>query len=292
MGVHKRKHLRVPRVGQANRSFLGNMAVVFFLLLLSAFMVFPLIYTISNAFKPFNELFLFPPQFFVRNPTFQNFIDLGNVIADSWVPFTRYLFNTVFITVVGTAGHILFSAMAAYAMANNKFAGSRFLFQVVVLSLMFSPAVTSVPMYIIMSRLHWIDSPLAVIVPAFCSSLGLYLLKQFMEGIPDSLLEAARIDGAGEVYVLFRIVMPNVRPAWLTLVILSVQNLWNVNSIFLMSEQNKTMSAALNQIVLGGIGRAGTAGAASLIMISVPIIVFVASQSNVIATMSTSGMKD
>lgn len=292
MSVHTRKRLRVPRVGQANRSFAGNMVVVFFLLLLSAFMVFPLIYTISNAFKPLSELFLFPPQFFVRNPTLQNFIDLGNVIADSWVPFSRYLFNTVFITVVGTGGHILFSAMAAYALANNKFAGSRFLFQVVVLSLMFSPAVTAVPMYIIMSRLHWIDSPLAVIVPAFCGSLGLYLLKQFMEGIPDSLLEAARMDGAGEIYVLFRIVMPNVRPAWLTLIILSVQSLWNVNSIFLISEQNKTMSAALNQIVLGGIGRAGTAGAASLIMISVPIIVFVASQSNVIATMSASGMKD
>ncbi len=292
MSVHTRKRLRVPRVGQANRSFAGNMVVVFFLLLLSAFMVFPLIYTISNAFKPLSELFLFPPQFFVRNPTLQNFIDLGNVIADSWVPFSRYLFNTVFITVVGTGGHILFSAMAAYALANNKFAGSRFLFQVVVLSLMFSPAVTAVPTYIIMSRLHWIDSPLAVIVPAFCGSLGLYLLKQFMEGIPDSLLEAARMDGAGEIYVLFRIVMPNVRPAWLTLIILSVQSLWNVNSIFLISEQNKTMSAALNQIVLGGIGRAGTAGAASLIMISVPIIVFVASQSNVIATMSASGMKD
>ena len=292
MSVHTRKRLRVPRVGQANRSFAGNMVVVFFLLLLSAFMVFPLIYTISNAFKPLSELFLFPPQFFVRNPTLQNFIDLGNVIADSWVPFSRYLFNTVFITVVGTGGHILFSAMAAYALANNKFAGSRFLFQVVVLSLMFSPAVTAVPTYIIMSRLHWIDSPLAVIVPAFFGCLGLYLLKQFMEGIPDSLLEAARMDGAGEIYVLFRIVMPNVRPAWLTLIILSVQSLWNVNSIFLISEQNKTMSAALNQIVLGGIGRAGTAGAASLIMISVPIIVFVASQSNVIATMSASGMKD
>ena len=170
MSVHTRKRLRVPRVGQANRSFAGNMVVVFFLLLLSAFMVFPLIYTISNAFKPLSELFLFPPQFFVRNPTLQNFIDLGNVIADSWVPFSRYLFNTVFITVVGTGGHILFSAMAAYALANNKFAGSRFLFQVVVLSLMFSPAVTAVPTYIIMSRLHWIDSPLAVIVPAFCGS--------------------------------------------------------------------------------------------------------------------------
>lgn len=255
-------------------------------------MVFPLVYSVSNAFKPLSELLVFPPQFFVRNPTFQNFIDLSNLIANSWVPFSRYIFNTVFVTVVGTVGHIVIVAHAAYALANDKFAGSKFIFKIIVLSLMFSPAVTAVPNYLIMAKLGWVDTYLSVIVPVFCSSLGLYLLKQFMEGIPVSLLESARMDGANEVVVLWRIVMPVVKPAWLTLMILSIQNLWNINSGYIFSEDLKSLSASLSQIVAGGIGRAGTAGAASVIMMIVPIVVFVMTQSNVIETMSTSGMKD
>lgn len=266
--------------------------MILFLLLMAAFMMFPLVYAVSNAFKPLSELFVFPPQFFVRNPTFQNFIDLTNLVANSWVPFSRYIFNTVFVTAAGTAGHIVIAAHAAYAMANDKFAGSKLIFKIVVLSLMFSPAVTAVPNYLIMAKLGWVDSYTAVIVPAFCASLGLYLLKQFMEGVHPSLLESARMDGANEFVVLWRIVMPTVKPAWLTLMILTIQNLWNINSGYIFSEPLKSLSAALSQIVAGGIGRAGTAGAASVIMMLVPILVFVLTQSNVIETMSTSGMKE
>lgn len=266
--------------------------MVLFLLLLAVFMVFPLVYSVSNAFKPLSELLVFPPQFFVRNPTLQNFIDLSNLVANSWVPFSRYIFNTLFVTAAGTLGHIAVAAHAAYALANDKFAGSRLIFKIVVLSLMFSPAVTAVPNYLIMAKLGWVDTYLSVIVPTFCASLGLYLLKQFMEGVPPALLESARMDGANEFTVLWRIVMPTVKPAWLTLMILTIQNLWNVNSSYIYSEQLKSLSAALNQIVAGGIARAGTAGAASLIMMLVPILVFVLTQSNVLETMSTSGMKE
>lgn len=274
------------------RSAYGNFILLIFLVLASMFMVFPLVYTISNSFKPLSELFVFPPQFFVRNPTMQNFLDLANVIANFWVPFSRYFFNTIFITAAGTAGHIFVASHAAYAMANNKFAGSKLIFRIIVLSLMFSPAVTAVPNYLVLSRLGWIDSYWSVIVPVFCSSLGLYLLKQFMEGVPDSLIDSARIDGANEFNVLWKIVMPVVKPAWLTLIILTVQNLWNINSGYIYSEQLKTLAAALNQIVIGGIGRAGTASAAAVVMMIVPITVFVLTQSNVIETMSTSGMKE
>lgn len=280
------------REKRRTRSAYGNLILLIFLVLASVFMVFPLVYTISNSFKPLSELFVFPPQFFVRNPTMQNFLDLANVIANFWVPFSRYFFNTIFITAAGTAGHIFVASHAAYAMANNKFAGSKLIFRIIVLSLMFSPAVTAVPNYLVLSRLGWIDSYWSVIVPVFCSSLGLYLLKQFMEGVPDSLIDSARIDGANEFSVLWKIVMPVVKPAWLTLIILTVQNLWNINSGYIYSEQLKTLAAALNQIVIGGIGRAGTASAAAVIMMIVPITVFVLTQSNVIETMSTSGMKE
>ena len=269
-----------------NRSVGGNIAMALFLTVVSVFMIFPM------AFKPMSELFLFPPRFFVRNPTLQNFVDLSNLISNSCVPFSRYIFNTVFITLAGTAGQIVIGAFASYALANNKFAGSKFIFGIIVLSLMFPAAVTQVPNYIIMAILKWIDTYLSVIVPAFCGSIGLYLLKQFMEGVPDALLESARIDGAGEVRILWRIVMPIVRPAWLTLLILMIQNLWNINSGYIFSEQLKTLTTALNQIVAGGIARAGTAGAASVIMMLVPMLVFVFTQSNVIETMGSSGMKD
>ena len=285
MGMHSRQK-------SLGRSVSGNIAILFLLTVMALLMLIPIVYAVSNALKPFDELFVFPPRLLVRNPTGENFIDLFNLMADSWVPFSRYFFNTIFITAVGTAGHVLIASMAAYALAKFDFRGRNLLFGMVVLALMFSPAVTAVPSYLILTRFGWIDSYLAVIVPAFSGSLGLYLLKQFMEGVHPSLLESARMDGAGEVRVLWQIVMPIVRPAWLTLMILMVQNLWNTNSTYIFSEQLKPLTSALNQIVAGGIARAGTAGAASLIMMIVPIGVFVITQSNVIETMGTSGMKD
>lgn len=291
MTESKKNHKKLHS-GRVNRSFGGNIAMGLFLALISVFMIFPLVYMICNAFKPLSELFLFPPRFFVRTPTLQNFIDLSNLMSSSWVPFSRYIFNTAFITLAGTVGQIVVTAFAAYALSNNKFAGSKFIFKIVVLSLMFSPAVTQVPSYLIMSKLGWIDTYLSIIVPAFCGSMGLYLMKQFMEGVPEALLESARVDGASELRILWQIVMPIVKPAWLTLLILMIQNLWNINSGYIFSEELKTLTTALNQIVAGGIARAGTAGAASLLMLLIPVFVFVLTQSNVIETMGTSGMKD
>lgn len=256
-------------------------------------MAIPLIYTINNAFKPLDELFLFPPKFFVRNPTMDNFFDLFNLMADSWVPFTRYVYNTFFITAAGTIGHVILASAAAYPLAKHKFPGSKVLFTIVVLSLMFSPHVTAVPNYVIMSWLGWIDSYASIIVPAIAASLGLYLMKQFMEQIPDALLEAAKIDGASEYRIFWQIVMPLVRPAWLTLVILLFQSLWGTDGgTFIYSEELKTMNYALSQILAGGIVRAGPGAFVALLMMSVPIAIFVTSQSNIIETMASSGMKE
>ena len=210
-----------------------------------------------------------------------------------WVPFTRYIFNTVFITGMGVLGHVLFASAAAYPLAKHKFPGRNVLFQIVVLSLMFSPAVTSIPNYMVMSWLGFVDTYWAVILPAFAYSLGLYLMKQFMEQIPDALLEAAKIDGASEYRIFWSIVMPNVKPAWLTLIILVFQILWGTDGNgFIYSEQLKTLHFASNQIIQGGIARAGVGAAVALILMSVPITIFIFSQSRIIETMATSGMKD
>lgn len=254
-------------------------------------MSLPLVYTVSNAFKPLSELFIFPPRLWVRNPTFDNFRDLFVLMARSRMPFSRYLFNTIFISVAGTAGHVIMASLAAYALSKHDFPGRQLMFNVVVLSLMFAPQVTAIPNYLIMSKLGWVDSHAAIIVPAWASSLGLYLMKQFMDQVPDSLLDAARIDGASEFRVFWQIVLPTVKPAWLTLIILSFQSLWGeTGGRFIYSEQLKTLPYAMSQMVSGGIARAGVGAAVGLLMMIVPITVFLINQSNVVETMSTSGM--
>lgn len=276
-----------------NRSVSGNIAMFSFLVIVGTFMALPLVYAINNAFKPLDEIFLFPPRLFVRNPTLDNFSDLFQLLGDSWVPFSRYIFNTVFITGMGIIGHVLLASAAAYPLAKHKFPGRGPMFQVVVLSLMFTPAVTAIPNYMIMSWLGLVNTYWAIIIPAFSYSLGLYLMKQFMEQIPDALLEAAKIDGASEYRIFWSIVMPNVKPAWMTLIILLFQMLWGAdNSSFIYSEELKTLNYAANQIVLGGIARAGVGAAVALLLMSVPITVFVFSQSQIIETMATSGMKE
>ncbi|RAP76160.1 carbohydrate ABC transporter permease [Paenibacillus montanisoli] len=282
--------LRKKRV---NRSFAGTFWMSVFLAFVASFMALPLVYAINAAFKPLDEIFLFPPTLFVRNPTTSNFIDLMTLLGQSWVPFSRYIFNTFFITGMGVIGHVLLASAAAYPLAKHRFPGSKLIFTVVVLSLMFTPQVTAIPNYMVMSWIGLIDTYWAVIVPAFAFSLGLYLMKQFMEQIPDALLESAKIDGANEYRIFWQIVMPNVKPAWLTLVILLFQMLWGTDGNgFIYSEQLKTLHYASNQIIFGGIARAGVGSAVALILMSVPIALFVFSQSRIIETMTTSGMKD
>ena len=293
-GKPKRRRLHYSKAGHANRSLGGNLCMGLFLALMAVFMLFPLIYTVCNAFKPLSELFLFPPRFFVRNPTLQNFIDLGNLAASSWVPFSRYLFNTVFITVVGTAGHLIMASMCAYALAKREFRGKNVLFTLVVFSLMFNAAVTTIPNFMIVSWLGLIDTIWALIIPAFGSSLGLYLMKQFMEQLPDTLLEAAEIDGAGEWMKFWRIAMPNVKSAWLTLTVFSVQSLWNISvTNFVYKEELKPLGVAFTQAVAAGtISRAGVSAAVTVVMMSVPIVVFLCTQSRIIETMTASGIKE
>ena len=294
MNITKKKIHLTRRSRGVKRSYVVDSGIYFILLLFGIFMAMPMVYAIMSSLKPLEELWYFPPRFFVVNPTFKNFKDLFRIMGDSWVPFSRYIFNTVFITTVGTAGHVFIASLCAYAMSKHRFPGQNLLFSIVVLSLMFSPAVTQIPNFIIMSKLRWIDTYKALIIPAFASSLGLYLMKQFMEQmVPDTVLEAARIDGGSELHIFLKIVMPIVKPAWLTLIMFSFQGLWGIsNNAFIRSEQLKPLNNALSQILAGGIARAGTGAAATVVMMIVPILIFIITQSNIIETMSTSGMKD
>ena len=276
-----------------NRSIAGDIFLYLFLLLVAFVMAFPIIYAVSSALKPLDELFKFPPRIFPQHPTMDNFSDLFVTMGKSWVTFTRYLFNTVFITFVGTAGHLIIASMGAFVLAKYDFPGNKTFFKVVTVAMMFTGWVTQIPNYLILNKLGWIDTYWAIIIPAFASPMGLFLMKQFMEGLPTSLIEAAKIDGANEWKVFFQIVMPNVKPAWMTLIIFSVQGLWNNRaSTYIYSEEKKTLVFALQQIQSGGIARTGQGAAVLVVVMIVPIIIFVFSESQILETMASSGLKD
>ena len=257
-------------------------------------MILPMLYSVIQAFKPLDELFLYPPRFFVRNPTTQNFSDVFYLTESLEVPFLRYVFNSVFITVAGTAIYIILASAAGYALGKGTFKGKSALSALVVWALLFRPEVTAIPQYVIVSKLGMVNTYWALILPALASTMGVFLIRQFVVvAIPDATLEAARIDGASEYRIFFKIVMPGIKPALMTAIIFTFQSLWNSASgtQFIFSEKLKGLPNVLSTIVAGGIARAGAASAVSVILMIPPIIVFLISQSSVMETMTHSGLK-
>lgn len=253
----------------------------------------PIIYCVCTAFKPLDELLVFPPRFFVHRPTVENFIQLPAIIENLRIPLTRYLFNSFFVTCVSTFLHIIAASMAAYVLSKTNIRFKKIIFLVVQLSLLYNAYTLAVPQYLIFSNMRIIDTFWVYILPAIPSSTGVFLIKQYMDSsVPDSLLEAARIDGAGPVSIYFRVVMPIIKPAWMTLMLLSFQSLWSaMPSGTVFSEKLKTLPYVLSSISAGGIARAGSAMAATVLMMLPPMIILVVSQSNVVETMGSAGMK-
>ena len=283
---------RSKKKKRINRSKAGDFALFLFLAISGFLSILPLIMIVNNAFKPLDEIFRFPPTIFVRNPTLNNFADLGVVLGTSLVPFSRYLFNTVYVTILGTFGHVVVASMCAYVLSRYKVPGGKFIFSLIVYALMFPSSVTATPNYIILNYLGLIDTHWSIVLPVIGGTMGLFLMKQFMDQIPMDFIESAKLDGAGEFRIYWTIVMPLVNPAWITLVILNFQSLWNTyGSTTVYREDLKMLSYAINQIASAGVARTGTLNAVQLVMIIVPIAVFIFSQSNVMETMAHSGMK-
>ena len=276
-----------------SRSRLGNLVVLVLLAAMGVFTAIPFLFSIVQSIKPVDELFVYPPRLTVSRPTLDNFAVLFNLTSSTWVPVSRYLFNSLLLTVCGTVGNVVVCSMAAYPLAKLKFHGRKLLFNLVVVSLLFTYEVTFIPNYVILSKLQMLDTFWALLLPAVATPMGLFLMKQFMEQIPDSVVESARVDGAGTLTLYWRIVMPQVKPAWLTLVIFSFQSLWNREGLeFIFSEELKMFPTILKQVAASGVARAGAAAAAAVILMIPPIVVFLLSQSNVIETMASSGIKE
>lgn len=288
----KLRGLKINNNRNGNRSNAASLFILIILLCFGLVMMLPLFYAVLQSVKPLDELFAFPPRFFVRRPTGESYTTLFELVANMHVPFSRYLFNSIFITVVTTAGRVLFSSMAAYPLAKFKLKVS-WLFELVVLTLLFSGVVLALPQYVILARLHMINTYWVYIVPHLAVPLGLFLMKQFMESVPMALIESARIDGASHFRIFFGIVMPQVKPAWMTLLLFTFQDVWAqqpLNMVF--DEQLKMLNMAFTNVIAAGISRMGPSMASAVVLMLPLLLVFLITQSNVIETMTSSGIKE
>ncbi len=276
-----------------SRSLGGDIIMLVLLGAYGLFAFLPLLYVISNAFKPLEEFYLFPPRFFAQNPTSTNFLDLLDLSTNMWVPFIRYLFNSVFVTVFTVGVYVILASMCAYPLAKHEFKGKKLLNALMVFSMTFSSTVMGIPQYIIFSKLHIVDSYFAIIIPALGSTMGVFLMKQFMDAFPLSIIESSRVEGASEFKIFWHIVMPNQKPAWITMMIFTFQAVWGATaSNMVFTENIKTLPFMLTQIASSGISRAGVGAAASLLLLVPNILFFVFSQSNIMETMSSTGIKE
>ena len=281
---------KIKKTGQA-----GPMIYIL-VTILAVFCMLPLVYLISTAFKPLNELYHFPPKFLVENPTLKNFSDLFLSLSSAAVPFSRYIFNSIIVTVATVLGTVIICSLGAFSMVKYQPPGSKLLFTVILAALMFSPYVTQIPRYLVVNSLGLVNSYWALILPNLAVAYNFFLVKQFVEQFPNELLEAARIDGCGEIRLFFRIVMPFLAPAWATLVVYSFVASWNdyfSALIYLNDSASITLPLALNTISGGSssIGRAGAVAAATTIMALPTVILFVLMQRKVMETMVHSGIK-
>lgn len=275
--------------------------IKFYVLLmpLAIFMLLPIIFVISNAFKPPDELFAYPPRFFVTSPTLKNFSDLFSKMSTSGIPVSRYLFNSILITLVTVAASIIVSSMAAFALSKKRFKLKKTLFAVNNVALMFVPIAVTIPRFLVIERLNLLDSFWVHILPVLAMPVGLFLLKQFIDGIPDEVIEAAQIDGASDWRIYWRIILPLIQPALATIAILTFQAAWNnadTSSLYLNNESLRTFAFYLSTLTstttgANAVAGQGIAAAAALIMFLPNLLIFIFLQSQVMSTMSHSGLK-
>ena len=275
------------------RSRFGNFVIFTFLTVVGLVSVLPMVYCVCTAFKPLEELLIFPPRFFVSRPTWENFTALPTLLGNLHVPLSRYIFNSLFITGVSTALQILAASLAAFVFSKTNVKGRVALFYIVQFSLLYNGYTLAIPQFLIFNWTHIVDTYWVYILPAIPSSMGVFLMKQYMDSsIPGTLIEAAKIDGASLFRIYGSLIMPISKPAWMTLLLFSFQSMWSaVPSGTVYSESLKTLPYVMSSISSGGTARAGSAMAVTVMLMIPPILVYFISQSNVMETMSTVGMK-
>ena len=283
-----------PTANKFTRSKFGNFTCMVLIVAAGLFSMLPLIYAVVTSFKPIDELLIFPPTFFVRRPTTVNYVALPGLLSSLSVPLSRYIFNSLFITIVTSFFNIIFSAMAAFSLSKGTYKFRGALFLIIQFALMFNSYTLSIPQYLIFSKLKIVDTYFVYILPQLAGTLGVFLIKQYIEGyVPDALMEAAKIDGAGYIRIFWQIIMPIIKPAWLTVTLFAFRDIWAaIPNGTIFNEELKTLPQIVTQITAGGTARAGSAMAVTTIMMIPPILVYLISQSNVVEAMSSAGIKE
>lgn len=261
-------------------------------------MALPIIFIFNHAFKPFDELFAYPPRFFVQRPTFDNFVNLGKLTAQSGIPFSRYLFNSLFVTTITIILTLIISTFAAFSFTFTEYRLKNVLFRFNQIALMFVPIAVAIPRYLVIANLQIIDTYLAHIIPMLAVPVGIFLLRQFMAQIPTELIDAAKVDGASLFQIYYRIVVPLVMPAIATVGILIFQATWNnidTSSTYINNAETlRTLPFFVQSIVQNTgniVAGAGMSAASSLIIFIPNLIIFLVLQGKVLNTMAHSGIK-
>jgi multiple sugar transport system permease protein len=280
------------------KSFTKNQVKFYIILVpLAIFMMLPIVYTFSQALKPIDELIMFPPRFLVQKPTFKNFTDLFRAASSTGVPMTRYLFNSLVITIVMISLTLVITTSTAYALSKKEFKLKKPLFQVNQIALMFVAVAVMIPRYLMIDTIGLTDSYLVHVIPYLAMPIGLFLVKQFIDQVPNELIEAAKLDGANDWHIMRYIIFPLIKPALATVAILAFQFIWGnteSSSLYIITETKKTFSFYLTTLTANqavSIAGAGMAAAAGLIMTLPNLIIFVILQGQVMDTMSHSGIK-
>jgi ABC-type glycerol-3-phosphate transport system permease component len=271
----------------------------FYLILIpmAVFMLLPIVYLVSQAFKPIDELIQFPPRFLVRKPTWDNFINLFRAASSTGVPMARYLFNSIFITVISIFTTLLLTTSTAYALSKKEFKLKKSMFRINQTALMFVATAVAIPRYLVIDIIGLNDAFMVHVIPYLAMPIGLFLVKQFIDQVPDELIEAAKIDGANDWHIVKNIIIPLIKPALATVAILTFQFIWNStesSNFYIITETKKTFAFYLTTLTANqavSIAGAGLQAAASLIMFIPNLVIFVIMQSNVMDTMSHSGIK-
>lgn len=273
--------------------------IKFFIILvpIAFMMALPILFIFSHALKPTSELFEWPPKFIPRNPTLDNFTQLFNQAAESTIPFSRYVANSIYVTVIGVILTIIITTLSAFALSKLRFKGKQTLFNINQYALMFVGTAVSIPRYLTISVLGLTDTMAVHIIPLLALPVGLFLVKQFIDQIPNELIEAAKLDEASDFQVYTRVIIPIIKPAIATVAILAFQTFWNnmeTSNLFINDESYRTLAFYLSTLA-SGVGNTvagqGMAAAASLIMFAPNLIFFVIVQSKVMDTMAHSGIK-
>lgn len=273
----------------------GQIKFYLILLPLAVFMIIPVVFIINQAFKPLGELYAFPPTIFAKNPTLDNFKDLFALSGNTGVPMSRYLLNSLIVTLLTVVLNIVITITAAYAFSKKKFKGNKSLFGLNQLALMFVPTAVAVPRYIVIVRMGMINTWWAHILPLVAMPVGLFLVKQFVDQIPDALIEAAVMDGAKDFTIIRKVIIPLTKPAIATSVVLTFQQVWNAveaSNNFITDDSMRTLAFYLGSIgTNNGVAAQGMVAAASAITFLPSLVIFVCMQSQVMNTMSHSGIK-